>query len=503
MTSVESPDVIVVGAGGSGAPLAARLAERGVRVLLLESGPAPAPESTHDGSSLVAAVPGHPLAFSYPSTLTTGRDHTVVRGRTSGGSTAINGGYFRRPRSHDLDSWARAAGDERWSAAATLPVWARIESDRQFEHGAGHGSAGPIPVTRGDTSHTVSAALMTAGLAAGLALDLDQNASPEAAPGIGPTPTNTLSGERWSTARAYLEPAPTGLEVRGGHHVVAVVTNRHGRATGVDVLVDGRVETLSAGHIVLCGGALETPQLLVRSGIGPAAVLTAAGLRIVHDAPVGAQLHDHPQVVVRFELPPTVLTQPVETSLGVSAHGSSGIAGDTGDLEVLSVLRPLGRMLGTEPHDAHLSLLVSALRTTTPGALRFDVAGPPLLDFRYLDSESDRGRLRQAVRLAMSLLDSDAMQHVGARPEHEGLGRLDDHELDAWIHAHLSTALHTCGTTPMGVDPAISVVDGHGAVHGVAGLHIADLAILPTTPTGGPAATAVLIGEVIADALTS
>jgi choline dehydrogenase-like flavoprotein len=284
---------------------------------------------------------------------------------------------------------------------------------------------------------------------------------------------------------------------------MAVVISRHRRATGVTVLVDGRVETLTAGLIVLCGGALETPQLLVRSGIGPATVLTAAGLRVVHDAPVGAQLHDHPQVVVRFELPPNVLTQPVETSLGVSAHGSSGIAGDIGDLEVLSVLRPLGRMLGTQPHDAHLSLLVSALRTTTPGALRFDVAGPPLFDFRYLDSESDRERLRRAVRLATAMLESDAMRQLGAKPEHPGLGHRTDGELDAWMLDHLSTALHSCGTTPMGTDPATSVVDGRGAVRGVEGLVIADLGIVPSTPTGGPAATAVLIGEVIADALTS
>jgi len=101
------------------------------------------------------------------------------------------------------------------------------------------------------------------------------------------------------------------------------------------------------------------------------------------------------------------------------------------------------------------------------------------------------------------MLDSDAMQQVGTRPEHPGLGHLTDRELDAWMLDHLSTALHTCGTTPMGTDPSASVVDGRGAVHGVEGLIIADLGIVPSTPTGGPAATAVLIGEVIADALTS
>lgn len=503
MTSAAHADVIVVGAGGSGATLAARLAERGERVLLLESGPVPAPESTRDSSSLAAAMPEHPLAFSYPGTLTTGRDHTVVRGRVAGGSMAINGGYFRRPRAHDLDDWALIADDARWSAAATLPLWARIESDREFGSGRGHGSAGPMPVTRDDLTHPISRALLAAGLAVGLPQEPDKNASPEIPPGIGATPTNTLHGERWSTARAYLDPAPAGLEVRGGHHVVAVVVAASGRATGVEVLVGERIETLHAGRVILCAGALATPQLLVSSGIGPQEVLAAAGIPVVHDAPVGARLHDHPQVELRFSVSAEVLAQPVETMLGVSAHGSSGIDGAFGDLEVLSMLRPLGRMLGTDPHDSHLSLLVSPLAASGHGRLRFGAGASPQLDFRYADTEPDRARLRSAVRLGASLLESDALHALGARPEHAHLAELDDRELDEWVLARLSTALHSCGTTPMGTDPTTSVVDGRGAVHGVEGLHVADLGMLPTTPTGGPAATAVLIGEVIADALTS
>jgi choline dehydrogenase-like flavoprotein len=172
-----------------------------------------------------------------------------------------------------------------------------------------------------------------------------------------------------------------------------------------------------------------------------------------------------------------------------------------GDIEVLSVLRPLGRMLGTDEGDGRLSLLVSALRTDTPGRLRLDVDGPPRLEFRYLSSARDRARLRAAVRLAAALLASEPLRQLGAVPEHPSLTALDDDDLDSWMRAHLSTALHSCGTTPMGTDPSTSVVDGRGAVHGVAGLHVADLGILPTTPTSGPAASAVLIGHVIADAL--
>ncbi len=500
-------DVIVVGAGGSGAPLAARLATRGARVLLLEAGPAPAPLSSRDASRLAAALPGHPLALAYPGRLVDGRDHTVVRGRVAGGSTAINGGYFRRPRAHDLEAWAAAAADARWSAARTRPLWADIEADREFGANPGHGATGAMPITRGSLEHLVSSALLRAGTGLGLTRVPDQNASPDPTPGIGALPTNTRDGERWSTARAWLEPAPALLTVRGDCTVMRVVVDARGRATGVDALIDGRVETLHADRIVLSAGALATPQLLVRSGIGPARMLRAAEIPIVHDAPVGARLHDHPQLDLRMTVPAAVLDHPVETPLGVVAHGTSGVADGPsvprvpGDIEVLSVLRPLGRMLGTDEGDGRLSLLVSALRTDTPGRLRLDVDGPPRLEFRYLSSARDRARLRAAVRLAAALLASEPLRQLGAVPEHPSLTALDDDDLDSWMRAHLSTALHSCGTTPMGTDPATSVVDGRGAVHGVAGLHVADLGILPTTPTSGPAASAVLIGHVIADAL--
>ncbi|MBU1250798.1 MULTISPECIES: FAD-dependent oxidoreductase [Microcella] len=499
-----APDVIVVGAGGSGAPLAARLAERGERVLLLEAGPVPAPHSTRDGSSLAAAVPGHPLAVSYRGTLTPGRDHTVVRGLVAGGSTAINGAYFRRPRSRDLDSWAAVAADHRWSASATLPLWAEIEGDREY----GHRGSGPMPITRSSLDHPLSAALLTAGVELGLPFVPDQNASPDPPPGVGALPTNTRDGQRWSTARAWLEPPTSGLTIRGGCTVTRVLFNRGGQTTGVEIVVDDAVEAIRADRVVLCAGAIATPQLLVHSGVGPPGAVRAAGATVVRDLPVGAQLHDHPQLELRFRVPTEVLDHPTETTLGVVVHGSSRCDPGTsaedvpGDVEVLSVLRPMGRLLDSDTGDTSLSVLVSALRTEQPGQLLLDSGGIPRLDFRYLRTPGDRARLRVAARLAAALLASEPLLQIGVRPEYPSLeGGLDDDALDDWMRGRLSTALHSCGTTPMGTDPSTSVVNGRGAVHGIEGLHIADLGILPTTPTSGPAASAVLVGLVIANAL--
>lgn len=496
-------DVVVVGAGGAGAPLAARLSARGARVLLVEAGPVPAPLASRNGASLVAAMPGHPLTVSYAGTLFAGRNHTVVRGRAAGGSTAINGGYFRRPREVDLASWAARAEDPRWNPEAIRPLWAEIEADREFGVTAGHGVGGPLPITRGSLKHPISAALLAAGSELSLPLVADQNSSPDPPAGIGPVPTNTLDGERWSTARAWLEPSRTSLEVRGGCTAIRVVLSAGHRVRGLLIVEGTQLEVVSADRVVLCAGAIATPQLLLRSGIGPADLIRASGAPVLLEAPVGARLYDHPQLELRFTVPDDVREQPSATALGVVAIGVSHVGGTgvEGDIEVLSVLRPLGRMLGTDEQDTRLSLLVSALRTDLPGRLILDPHAPPSLDFRYLSSKADRARMRAAVRMAAAMLASDAVRQLGGAPDHPQLLTLDDHDLDSWMRAHLSTALHSCGTTPMGTDPSSSVVDGRGAVHGIEGLHIADLGILPTTPSSGPAASAVLVGHVIAEAV--
>ena len=507
-------DAVVVGAGGSGAPLARTLADFGMRVLLLEAGPAPSVAPAPDAHSLAAALPGHPLAATFPANLTDERAHLVVRGRGLGGSTATNGCYFRRARGHDLERWARRSGDARWAPASVAKAWAEIETDHDFGENPGHGRHGPIQVTRGEVTHPVAAMLLSAAHDVGLADEPDKNA--DAGPGVGMTPMNALGGIRSDAHRAFLQDSPPTLTIWTSTTVQELLWERHeiGRVAGVRVVREGVVIEVSAGEVILSAGALASAALLQISGIGPTRVLRAADVQVRHDLPVGLGFSDHPNVALDYRIAGPLLARDGGPALGVSAHASSGVrdggASDTvdGDIEVLSFHRPLGRMLGTDPGSSTLTLLCSTLVSAGGGELsivKASVAYPPRLHFHYRESATEKDRLRAAVRLGAGLLTSAAAQEAGVQPVGwNSVIAEDDNAVEAWIDARLSTALHTCGTTPMGPpnDPR-AVVDGQGRVHGVAGLRVADTGILPDTPTGGPSATAALIGVIIARAIAS
>jgi len=535
-------DVVVVGAGSSGCALAARLVDAGRRVLLLEAGadhlrPEDFPATLRDAATLGAATPGHPANWTYAAQLAEDVSYPVVRGRVVGGSSALNGTYFIRGTPADFDGWA-AAGNDRWSAAAVLPAFRRLEADADFGDRPGHGADGPVPVRRLPVDHPVTDAFAAACDDLGFPAEPDKNGGGPA--GHGPIPVNVASGVRVNTAMAYLAPRRGSplLTVRGGTRVTRVVL-AGGRAVGVQT-ADGVVR---ADEVVLAAGAVATPHLLMLSGIGPAGQLRAAGVPVAVDAPgVGAEFSDHPDLYVTWQpsrrLPTPRGMLPLATVLNAAAEGS----GDTADLEVMPWLKPfrkvlldrsqgsalagvgeavrrsvgtlralrrasLHRLLDQARRRDDLYLAVALQQEDSRGRLTLTSADPlvqPRIEHRYLTEASDRRRLREGVRLAAELLRSPALAPlVAARTGLPDEVLADDRELDRWTRRHLATAIHLAGSARMGPDddPG-AVVDQHLRVRGVDALRVVDTSVMPRVTSRGPAATAVMIGERAAELIT-
>ncbi|HEU5419048.1 MAG TPA: GMC family oxidoreductase N-terminal domain-containing protein [Streptosporangiaceae bacterium] len=525
-------DYVIVGAGSAGCVLASRLTENPeTRVLVLEAGPPDDADEIHIPAA-ISTLFKSTYDWDYstvPQSRAADRSIYWPRGRVLGGSSSINAMIYIRGSRYDFDTWRDEYGCEGWGYTDLLPYFLRAENNSRGES-AYHGASGPLSVQDLRYKSGLTGAWLSAARACGLEANDDFNGPRQ--DGVGYYQVTQRGGRRWSAADAYLHPAAdrpnltimtdalaTGIEIEGG------------RAVGVRYLRRGVEEYAPAeAEVIVAGGAIGSPQLLMLSGVGPADHLRELDIPVMADNPgVGSNLSDHPVVTAMWRTPktrglwekagPKNLTRwqlthsgPMATNVaeaGGFARTDPALPAPDVQWHVLPV--PYQNFGLTDPAFRALSVLITLVSVGSRGKIRLRSNDPrhkPAIDPAYLSDMSDFDPLLRAIALARQIAAQKPLRKI-CEPELEPGSDLDSEgELLDWIRANITTIYHPVGTCAMGGDSKLaasrltSVVDTELKVRGVERLRVVDASVMPTVPRGNTNAPTIAIAERAADLIS-
>ncbi len=520
-------DFVIIGSGSAGSAMAYRLSEDGrYSVIVIEYG-------VPDVGPLIQM----PAALSFPMNMETydwgfssepephigGRSLVTPRGKVLGGSSSINGMVYVRGHACDFDHWSQS-GAQGWAYADVLPYFKRMENSQGGQEGW-RGTNGPLYVQRGKRDNPLFHAFVEAGHQAGFEVTDDYNG--EKQEGFGPMEQTIHNGRRWSAANAYLKPALKRPNVKLVKGLARKIVLEGKRAVGVEIEAGRTFSTIRARReVIIAASSINSPKLLMLSGIGPAAHLKEHGIDVVADRPgVGQNLQDHLEVYIQQEC-----TQPITlySKLNLFSKARIGVEwllfktgdGATNHFESAAFVRSKA---GVEYPDIQYHFLpvairydgkaaaqshgfqahVGPMRSKSRGSVTLRSANPrekPVIKFNYMSHEDDWADFRHCVRLTREIFGQAAFDPYRGAEIQPGAHVQTDDEIDNFIREHVESAFHPCGTCKMGaVDDPMAVVDPECRVIGVKGLRVADSSIFPRITNGNLNGPSIMVGEKASD----